>query len=107
MGRKELHNKQEYAEKLKSTFEERLLKRENTNNYLAIENSQVKITSNNLKLENVTIKEELLKQKDANKCLKLENLELKERFESKMGTIKKLEEQKLLEIENLKTLEVL
>merc|ERR1711933_375472 len=75
--RKELHNKQKYAEKLKSTFEEKLLKRENAITNLALEKSELKIASNNLKAENITMKEKQLKQEDANKCLKLENSEVK------------------------------
>merc|ERR1711933_16571 len=75
--RKELHNKQKDTEKLKSTFEEKLLKRENAITNLALEKSELKIASNNLKAENITMKEKQLKQEDANKCLKLENSEVK------------------------------
>merc|ERR1712176_1688520 len=75
--RKELHNKQKDSEKLKSTFEEKLLKRENAITNLALEKSELKIASNNLKAENITMKEKQLKQEDANKCLKLENSEVK------------------------------
>merc|ERR1712176_210986 len=38
---------------------------------------ELKIASNNLKAENITMKEKQLKQEDANKCLKLENSEVK------------------------------
>merc|ERR1712157_347511 len=91
--RKELHNKQKDTEKLKSTFEEKLLKRENAITNLALENSEVKKTSNDLKVENRTMKKKLLKQEDMIKNHELENLELKEKLESNKEIIKKLREQ--------------
>merc|ERR1712157_543684 len=75
--RKELHNKQKDTEKLKSTFEEKLLKRENAITNLALEKSELKIASNNLKAENITMKEKLLKQEDMIKNYELENSEFK------------------------------